>query len=30
MKNESESEVQNKQKAMPQTNRDFHKNTNQW
>jgi len=30
MKNESESEAQNKQKAMPQTNRDFHKNTNQW
>ena len=29
MKNKSESEAQNKQKAMRQTNPDFHKNTNQ-
>lgn len=28
MKNESK--AQNKQKSMPQTNPDFHKNTNQW
>ena len=28
MKNASE--AQNKQKSMSQTNRDFHKNTNQW
>ena len=30
MKNESESEAQNKQKTMPQTNPNFHKNTNRW
>ena len=28
MKNENK--IQNKQKTMPQTNPNFHKNTNQW